>query len=345
MTGWENNKLVLIWPLMLDGKRLRMLSSDTLEYRDIILSKDVDQSNILSLAWAYIKKNSCANLYLFQSLPENSRLISFLHQNHLTPPVQLSWSPIIRLNNYPDWNVYELQLPKSLRSDQRRQWRRSREIFPELSFKIVSDLDEIEKTVDWLMLHKVKWLDKNNKSSDYFGSNEMLSFIKESTKSAQASGNLVMAQLSSGNTILSAGYGYKFDNKFLFHMFTYDQQWQRLSPSRLFLEKLIRWCFTHNIEVFDFMPDEEAYKITWATTIINFSSYAGAFTQWGKFIYWWQFKKRYRATSHILFSNISRLIPKKLRKKIRNIILKLGLEHIEMKDISKPIALSEKKPL
>ena len=90
------------------------------------------------------------------------------------------------------------------------------------------------------------------------------------------------------------------------------------------------------------MPGEEAYKITWATTITNFSSYAGAFTPLGRFVHWWNFKRRGRNSNHALFSAIARFIPKKVRKNIRNGMLKLGLGHVEMISISEPTILIKK---
>src|SRR5262249_47013657 len=87
--------------------------------------------------------------------------------------------------------------------------------------------------------------------------------------------NLVLATLSDGDTTVSAGWGYVCGSEFLFHVFTYDAAYENYSPSRLFLESLVRWCFRKGIRTFDFMPGEEPYKRIWATDDVRTESYIG----------------------------------------------------------------------
>ena len=38
----------------------------------------------------------------------------------------------------------------------------------------------------------------------------------------------------------------------------------RLSPARLLLERLVRWCFDRGLAEFDFMPGDQEYKAQWS---------------------------------------------------------------------------------
>jgi len=67
-------------------------------------------------------------------------------------------------------------------------------------------------------------------------------------------GTLVLAALRDAERIISAGWGYRHGDGFLFHAFAYDPDFAKYSPSRLYLECLIKHCMATGVKEFDFMP-------------------------------------------------------------------------------------------
>jgi CelD/BcsL family acetyltransferase involved in cellulose biosynthesis len=210
-------------------------------------------------------------------------------------------------------------------SDQRRQWKRAKEVLPGISFKIIKEDTEVEAAIDWILSHKLRWLSTKNKSAVYFNTDEMQELIKNISKSKHNQGNYVLAKLSDGETIISAGFGYKFGSDFLFHMFTYDEAWNRLSPSRLFLEELVRWCFDHGVKTFDFMPGDEQYKTIWATDLVHTHSYTGSLTLRGGFILWWSRLVDKNLQHPKILQKIYSYIPNYLRQSIRIKLTQMNL--------------------
>jgi len=51
VSGWLDGHLVLVWPMMIDSGVLRMLSSETFEYRDIIVKPSGHASRWVEDAW------------------------------------------------------------------------------------------------------------------------------------------------------------------------------------------------------------------------------------------------------------------------------------------------------
>lgn len=327
VTVRHDGQLVLVWPLMIAGRQMRLLASDTLEYRDFIVKPGPLARAWAEAAWAAACDTPKADTFWFQNLRAPSNLAGFIADKPCATPVGGGWCPIIRLDRYSSWKDYTQRLPKSLVSDQRRQWKRAIEVLPRLSFTIVDNPAEIESTLAWILDHKVRWLQNRGKNAaaTLFSSAEMRAFFDSLLKTSHSDGQLVLARLSDGTTTISAGFGYRFGNDFLFHVFVYDAAWNRLSPSRLFLESLIQWCIGKGIKTFDFMPGTEAYKYTWADDLVQTDSYYGALTRPGALLMRWhllrQKKRRIPAGLRAIYGHL----PDHLRHIIGSTLINVGL--------------------
>ena len=275
----RGERVVLIWPMMVGQGVLRMLSSATLEYRDILVEPSEQATHWIVQAWQVAKRAIKADTYLFQNLRLPNHLSSSIAALGPAARVGGGWCPVIRLHQFADWDAYAATLPKSLISDQRRQWKRLATVMPGLSFQLIDKPEKIQAVMDWISHHKRQWGDLQGKPAIWFITPDITQFLQAVTAQALSEGRLVMATLSNGEDILSAGWGFQWDSEFLFHMFAYDVRHASFSPSRLFLQRLIQHGFETGVRTFDFMPGEEAYKRIWATDYIRTVSYLGA-TNW-----------------------------------------------------------------
>ena len=137
VTGMLDGRLVLIWPLMMDNGVARMLSSSTLEYRDIIVESSEHASRWIDQAWSFILASLQAHTFIFQNLRHPNALAQKLTQISTASPIGGGWCPVIRLDNFANWDAYTAILPRSLMQDQRRQWKRLRQAIPGISFRLV----------------------------------------------------------------------------------------------------------------------------------------------------------------------------------------------------------------
>lgn len=275
IVGRQAGRVVLIWPLMLEGRVLRCLSSDTLEYRDVLVEESEYTDLYLKYAWNVAVHIKGVDFFLFQNSrsPSNlERLIAYAGR--------LNWSrrfdsdPVIRLAGFEGWDAYAATLRKSLVGDQKRQWRRAGLALPALEFVVVRGAGDIDGLLDWMFFHKFGLLDRKGIGGRSFRSAEVRDFFGGIARDALERDALYLSKLCAGPDILSAGMGYKFGKRFLFHMFSYDRTWENLSPSRLLLEKTIRWCFDNGIEEFDFMPGGGDYKLLWTNDRVGLCSYS-----------------------------------------------------------------------
>lgn len=274
LVGRCDGRVVLIWPLMRDGLQVRLLASDKAEYRGLIVEDSPQAGFWMQTAWDTLKTFKNVDVFHFQDVQSGSPLAQFLRGKKGFGWEHRKRSRVIRLDRFANWENYATTLPKKLRSDQRRQWRRLADTGDPVRLKVLDSKEEIEEGLNWLFHHKLKWLKINGINETTFGSPEYVSFIHDAVQNAFNSKDvLYFMKLCVGEIIISAGYGYKSGDVFTFYMFAYDISWQTYSPGRLLLEKMLRWGFQSSVVLFDLMPGEESYKGIWANDELGVTDY------------------------------------------------------------------------
>ncbi len=264
LAGRVGERLVLIWPLVLNRRLVRFLCSEKFEYRGALVERGPLASEWLAAAWRQTRRLAGGDAVDLRNLPADSRLAGFLEGAAGRGRRRSAGSPVIRLNRFAGWDDYAASLPKGLLSDQQRQWRRLKKASDRHQFHVVDEAGEIDALVDWIFTHKLAWAAKRGIATGVFSTAEYRAFIRAVLHDSLAAGNLVLCRLGAKEQILSAGFGFIDGRRFIFYMFSYDEAYQTFSPSRLLMERLIRRCMEMGLDTFDFLPGNEAYKRIWA---------------------------------------------------------------------------------
>lgn len=321
LVGRSNGRVVLLWPLMRDGHQIRLLASDKVEYRDLVVEAGPYARPWMAMAWNAVKDLKGINFFLFQDVKTDSNLAQMLEANNLGGFKHARRANVIRLDQFRDWDDYARSLPKKLRSDQGRQWRRIAGTGGEVTFETFDSKDDLQVGLDWMFHHKIDWLKANEINEESFGSPEYRTFINSVVQDASDTGHLFFAKLSVGDTIVAAGLGYKFGAEFTFHMFTYDAAWENYSPARLLLENIIKWCFDNGVTTFDFMPGEESYKRIWASDEFYVTDYIIPITAHGWLVTKWHASGLSTITDNRVLQALYHWVPSGLRQKVSGALL------------------------
>lgn len=75
---------------------------------------------------------------------------------------------------------------------------------------------------------------------------------------------LHLSQLTLNGEIIASHLGFIHKKIFYYYMPTFNQTYSNLSPGKILLFRLIEWCHTNRISVFDFTIGDESYKKEWA---------------------------------------------------------------------------------
>lgn len=320
VTGRQDGRLVLVWPLVTERRILRMLSSGMLEYRDIIVEPSGFAGQWVREAWSYVRRSVGANVFILQNLRMPNVLATALRQQPEATPIGGGWCPLIRLDRFANWDAYAATLPRSLIADQRRQWKRIGRDMPGISFHVIDREDELERVMEWIRRHKITWAEARRLFPAWYVTVSKWENLRRATKVALAEGRLIMVALRDGERIASAGWGFVCGDEFLFHVFAYDAAWSTYSPSRLLIERLVRTCFDRGIRSFDFMPGEQSYKRTWATDYVPTESYVGPLNWRGACLLRLAKAKPLSGSVAATVRPVYRRLPRPVRDKLRHVL-------------------------
>jgi CelD/BcsL family acetyltransferase involved in cellulose biosynthesis len=134
-----------------------------------------------------------------------------------------------------------------------------------------------------------------------------------------------VGRLGSGEATLSVGYGVVRGERFLFEGFAYNPEFARLSPSRLLLEQLVRWCFERRLAVFDLSPGNDLYKLQWADGRVAVLDEVVPLNAWGR-VAAWRHGGLHRLTRLDWLRAGYRRLPKGLRHAVQALLLP-GLDY------------------
>lgn len=321
LVGRCNGRVELIWPLMIDGRHLRLLSSDQFEYRDVLVGAG-DKNGIaartwLRAAWREVLRLPGVDVAVFEDIRPGSRLAELFAERgasgwRIDIPVRT-----IRLERYAGWDAFAATRSAKLMRDQRRQWRRLKDAGAKPRFEIVSDPADIAPTLDWLLARKHDWLAAEGLDAPLFASAEYRALLHAAAADTLASGHVLLARLVAGEAPMSAVLGYRYKDEFTFQMFAYDPAWQSYSPSRLAMECLIRWCFDQGVRVFDFMPGDQAFKDVWGDQVTTVSNYLVPLSRSGRLWARWYASEAVEHLEKSWIIGAGRRLPLRWRRLIR----------------------------
>ena len=318
VVGRVDGQVVLIWPLMHDGDYLRFLSSEQTEYRDILVEPGPSSAMWLEAAWDTVVRIRGAQCLLLSDVRADAKLTELLARR--SPGgyrvERTAW--LIKLENYSNWDTYASQrLTHNLVRNQRKRWRRVAQLPGDVRLRMAETPEQIDAVLNWLFMRKMSWLRSRGISTRQFARPEYQDFVRQTVMDAHAAGGLFAGRLGSETMTISASFGYAHEGRYISQSFAYDPEFHTLSPSRLLLETVIRWCFDRGLKEFDFLPGDTAYKADWSDATMAVSEYRVPLTVLGRAKLAWHIHGLARIGRSAWLKTQYHRLPVNLRERLR----------------------------
>ncbi|NLS05061.1 GNAT family N-acetyltransferase [Rhizobium sp. P32RR-XVIII] len=164
--------------------------------------------------------------------------------------------------------------PKKLRVNLRSARKRLGEL-GEVSFELPDGARDQSETIDWILQQKRAWLQRKDKSRDWFLKEETQQFLQRAAAARNVVGRLGLFVLKLDGTPVAAVVSTIDRRRIEMHVTTFDPAYARFSPGMLLIEDMARWCFERNLS-FDMRTLKADYKERWATSSSKRVSYFAA---------------------------------------------------------------------
>jgi CelD/BcsL family acetyltransferase involved in cellulose biosynthesis len=129
-------------------------------------------------------------------------------------------------------------------------------------------------------------------------------FFCSATRTFAESGLLHLSAITLKDAILAVHWGYRVEDRFYYMMPSYETSgWDRYSPGRLLLNRLIEWSANNGVRLFDQGIGNEPYKLEYCDETIPLYSYERVQTRRGQ-LHRWLGQRKDRWRGHPLFENL-----------------------------------------
>lgn len=179
-------------------------------------------------------------------------------------------APFINLENGIDSCLAEMDRKKRYNLN-----RESKLLFDKnISFSVVNSEYDLEYGLNELFeLHKERAGNKNIISAFY--RDDIMNFHKEISKIFLELDwlKLYLLKNNDNNKAISAAYGFIYGQSFSYYQTGFDPEWQRSSPGKILILKILEDLCRYNVKEFDFLGGNDSYKTYWTKKYRLMSTY------------------------------------------------------------------------
>ena len=104
---------------------------------------------------------------------------------------------------------------------------------------------------------------------DIFSDPDVQKFYRSIEIELGISGRVHLTGLLLGDQVLATHWGAVYKKRFYLLMPTYSYEWNKFSPGRLLLERLMDWAINYEVKIFDFTIGSEEYKKNYCNAEMN----------------------------------------------------------------------------
>ncbi len=266
----SGDRPLLLWPLQIDRhagmRRLTWFSMPALQYGGVLMAEvpDALRQRLLEAAWRAIRRIPVDYVDL-RLLPEHAPVARFLAERCRAGSRNHSF--LVDLSQHADWRAYELSLSRSARRSRKKRLNQMRRAGT-MRFRVCEDAENFTRLATVAMTWKREWLHAHGISGALPERREFLRFIHalgNRTAGQRDGSRWVAAELSLNGQPVAIDIGAVRNNRYHAFLSAYDADHARLSPGKVALWLMLRWCSENGLDAYDMLANAAPYKEDWAT--------------------------------------------------------------------------------
>ncbi len=273
--GFEKNKLVFIWPLMLQkwaGQRvLCWLTEPFGQYGDVICAKDESPRLWVANALRFLHRLKGIDLLRLRHVRADSTLASVAGDELINARLT-ERAPYLDLTAFATEADYENRYTGAQRKRRKKIRKHLEELgpvtFTKLPLGILSDM-----AITAAISEKNKWLAERGRINQVMGCPGHAQFLKTLSRAMPQGLDMVVTELKAGDKPVSWEISFRFGGTHFAYITSHANDLTDLSPGRLHFDYSQRDCLAAGMKSFDLMLPYDAHKESWSSACMTTQDY------------------------------------------------------------------------
>lgn len=289
VTVWENDRLVLLWPLSLRRLGpigiLHALAEPATQYCDVLMEPSVHATRWINYAYREIQAMPGVDAVHLHQVRGDARLETVKRALPDLQTLSREGAPFLRLSK----NAKTRRSGRSVNA-LKRHMKHLAKLGP-VTVEAVPGPQQRLVVAEALKL-KAQWLESRGASSSGYqhpGNHATIMKMAEE-------GRFIVMRLNVGDQMAAVEIGILENGHYLSLIQTYRQCFAAHAPGRLLLWRMLETC--ERISTFDFLPPSRPHKTEWTEEVMPVTSYVVALNLKGRIgvSYFQTYRKRLRRT-------------------------------------------------
>jgi len=285
LTGRHNGVLVMLWPLLVEGRAgLRIVSAmgePVSQYSDVLVEGTTQERTVrLQAGWHHMLATLKPDAVRFGKVRADSSLAELMIAVGARVTQQLE-APFLDLASAPTFAAYEERYSSKARKNRRRLARRLEEQGA-VRFEHFAPGVDAERTVRAALAMKRAWLAEKGLVSPALADLRTLEFFtRVASDTSSVTGTRVSA-LTVDGAIAAVEIAFRCRERMVIHIMAYDLVFEKSAVGVLLLEYLLAKSHADGVGIYDLMAPGDGYKKEWADGAVAVCDYAVPHTLSGR---------------------------------------------------------------
>jgi CelD/BcsL family acetyltransferase involved in cellulose biosynthesis len=267
VTGYQDRKLVFVWPLMKmkvgPFTLLRWLSDPFGQYGDVLIARKTDARPWMAGAMDLLQRLKGIDVIRLRHVRNDAAAFSFLSER-FKESGDTDTAPFLDLTAYPDESAYERRYSKDQRK-RRKKIRKTLETFGPVEFQLLEPGAAMDKSIDEAIVSKRAWLKERGLYSKPLVCPLLKDFLSELSRIKGNGAVLVASRLTAGARTISWEIGMRFASTHFGFITAHDTSLTDASPARLHMDLSQRRAIKDGMRRFDLMVPGDPHKESWSS--------------------------------------------------------------------------------
>jgi CelD/BcsL family acetyltransferase involved in cellulose biosynthesis len=266
VTGYDEEKLVFVFPLMLTRQLginlLTWLTDPFGQYGDVLCQKGQNAKVWINAAVGLLSRLKGIDLVYLRHIREDSIIAREAGELFIDARVPEE-APYLDLKQFKSEEEYDARYT-SVQRKRRKKIRKALEKFGPVTFSRLSSGTDADEAMRLALAEKNAWLAERGRMNRVLSCPQHLQFLKTLSRNT-GSVQLVLSELKAGDKPVSWEIGFRHSTKHYGYVTSHLNSLTDLSPGRLHMDLSQRMCLADGMEKFDLMVPNDAHKESWSS--------------------------------------------------------------------------------